>query len=104
MHNKSLNHNQKGSAMKTFTIVAIFVMAASLFSFAQAQESIDKDAISPFKHYCDGYGNPGAKGLGYISVLKVSTGVIEKTDYILLKGTSKNTPKNPITSQFRQTL
>ena len=70
--------------MKTFTTFVVSVMAASLFSFAQAQENIDKDAIGPFKHYCDGYGNPGAKGLGYVSVLKVSTGVIKKTDDILL--------------------
>lgn len=70
--------------MKTFTILAISVMAASLISFAQAQESIDKEAIGPFKRYCDGYGRPGAKGIGYVSVLKVSTGVVDKTDDTLL--------------------
>lgn len=39
---------------------------------------IDKTAISPFDDYCDGYGCPGAQGLGYVSVLKVSTGTVKK--------------------------
>jgi hypothetical protein len=33
-----------------------------------------KGAIGPFDDYCDGYGNPGASGIGYVSVLKLSTG------------------------------
>jgi histidine decarboxylase len=36
-------------------------------------------AVGPFDDYCDGYGNPGASGLGYISVLKLSTGMVAKT-------------------------
>jgi histidine decarboxylase len=36
-------------------------------------------AISPFDDYCDGYGNPGTSGLGYVSVLKLSTGMVAKT-------------------------
>lgn len=47
---------------------------------------IDKTAISPFDDYCDGYGCPGAQGLGYVSVLKVSTGTVAKTDDVLLDG------------------
>lgn len=47
---------------------------------------IDKTAISPFEDYCDGYGCPGAQGLGYVSVLKVSTGTVKKTDDTLLDG------------------
>ncbi|WP_037469844.1 histidine decarboxylase, pyruvoyl type [Shewanella marina] len=47
---------------------------------------IDKTAISPFDDYCDGYGCPGAQGLGYVSVLKVSTGTVKKTDDTLLDG------------------
>ncbi|MEA3456898.1 MAG: histidine decarboxylase, pyruvoyl type [Campylobacterota bacterium] len=70
--------------MKFSTIISVSVIAASFFCFAQAVENIDKDAISPFKHYCDGYGNPGAKGTGYVSVLKVSAGVVKKTDDRLL--------------------
>ena len=41
---------------------------------------IDKTAISPYENYCDGYGAPGAQGNGYVSVLKVSVGTVEKTD------------------------
>ena len=46
----------------------------------------DKTAISPFDDYCDGYGMPGAKGQGYVSVLKVSTGTVEKSDDMLIDG------------------
>ena len=31
-------------------------------------EEIVNGAVGPFDSYCDGYGNPGASGLGYISV------------------------------------
>ena len=47
---------------------------------------IDKTAISPYEYYCDGYGAPGAQGNGYVSVLKVSVGTVEKTDDFLLDG------------------
>lgn len=47
---------------------------------------IDKTAISPYENYCDGYGTPGAQGNGYVSVLKVSVGTVEKTDDFLLDG------------------
>jgi histidine decarboxylase len=43
-------------------------------------------AVGPFDHYCDGYGNPGASGLGYISVLKLSTGTVAKTMDTVLEG------------------
>ena len=36
-------------------------------------------AVGPFDDYCDGYGNPGSSGIGYISVLKLSTGTVAKT-------------------------
>ena len=45
---------------------------------------IDKTAVSPFDDYCDGYGCPGAQGLGYVSVLKVSTGTVAKSQDDLL--------------------
>ena len=35
-------------------------------------------AIGPFEDYCDGYGNPGSSGLGYVCVLKLSTGTVAK--------------------------
>ena len=33
-------------------------------------------AVGPFDPYCMGYLNPGASGYGYISTLKLSTGVV----------------------------
>ena len=47
---------------------------------------IDKTAISPYDYYCDGYGMPGAYGNGYVSVLKVSAGTVEKTNDLLIDG------------------
>lgn len=37
-------------------------------------EEMVNGAVGPFDSYCDGYGNVGASGLGYISVLKLETG------------------------------
>ena len=70
--------------MKLSTIFAITMVTTIFFISAQAEENINKEAIGPFKQYCDGYGNPGAKGLGYVSVLKVSVGTVKKTDDMLL--------------------
>jgi len=50
------------------------------------EKTIDKTAISAFANYCDGYARPGAQGLGYVSVLKVMTGTVEKTNDDLLDG------------------
>jgi histidine decarboxylase len=47
---------------------------------------IDKTAISPYRQYCDGYARPGATGNGYVSVVKVTCGQVEKTDDFLLDG------------------
>lgn len=47
---------------------------------------VDKTAISPYNRYCDGYARPGAQGNGYVSVLKVATGTVTKTDDFLLDG------------------
>jgi len=38
-------------------------------------------AVGPFDDYCDGYGNPGAQGLGYISVLKLATGIVNVSQH-----------------------
>ncbi len=43
-------------------------------------------AIGPFDDYCDGYGNQGASGTGYVSVLKLSTGTVAKTMDTVLEG------------------
>lgn len=37
--------------------------------------------IGPFKDYCDGYGQPGAKGLGYVSTMKLATGLADVSNY-----------------------
>ncbi len=47
---------------------------------------IDRTAISLYDKYCDGYSRPGSEGNGYVSVLKVSTGKVKKTDDFLLDG------------------
>lgn len=48
--------------------------------------TIDRTAISGYPTYCDGYARPGNSGNGYVSVLKVATGTVEKTDDFLLDG------------------
>ncbi|NOZ23243.1 MAG: histidine decarboxylase [Planctomycetes bacterium] len=45
-----------------------------------------RGAVGPFDLYCDGYGNPGASGVGYISVLKLETGKVRKDTDELLEG------------------
>ncbi|EFA22547.1 histidine decarboxylase, pyruvoyl type [Bifidobacterium gallicum] len=47
---------------------------------------LDRTAISPYDCYCDGYGMPGAYGNGYVNILKVSSGVVDKTDDALIDG------------------
>ena len=46
----------------------------------------DHRAVGPFDAFCDGYGRPGALGLGYVCVLKVSAATVEKSDDALLDG------------------
>ncbi len=43
-------------------------------------------AIGPFEDHCDGYGNPGATGLGYVSLLKLETGIVRMDMDTLLEG------------------
>ena len=40
-------------------------------------EEVVDGAVGPFDDYADGYGNSGASGLGYISVLKLETGIVK---------------------------
>jgi histidine decarboxylase len=47
---------------------------------------IVEGSIGPFDDYCDGYGNPGASGNGYVSVLKLSTGSVVKSMDSVLEG------------------
>jgi len=43
---------------------------------ALSLQDVVNGAVGPFDHYCDGYGNPGSSGLGYVSVLKLQTGKV----------------------------
>ena len=49
-------------------------------------EEVVDGAVGPFDDYCGGYGNPGSSGLGYISVLKLSTGMVLKEMDTVLEG------------------
>ena len=49
-------------------------------------EEIINGAVGPFDKYCDGYGNVGASGLGYISVLKLETGIVKADMDEVLEG------------------
>jgi histidine decarboxylase len=49
-------------------------------------EDVVSGAVGPFDDYCDGYGNAGASGLGYISVLKLQTGAVEADMDKVLEG------------------
>jgi histidine decarboxylase len=53
---------------------------------AARSSEFDRRAIGPFETHCDGYGRPGAQGLGYVCVLKVATATVEKSDDALLDG------------------
>ena len=73
---------------RSLAALGIWVLACLASSPALFAQSLrfDQTAISPYEEYCDGYGMPGATGGGYVSVLKVSTGVTEKSDALLLDG------------------
>lgn len=47
-------------------------------SFEMPAATIVAGAVGPFARHSDGYGNPGSSGLGYISVLTLSTGKARK--------------------------
>ncbi len=49
-------------------------------------EEVVNGAVGPFDAYCDGYGNPGTSGLGYISVLKLETGKVRMDMDEVLEG------------------
>jgi histidine decarboxylase len=52
----------------------------------RSSAEFDHRAIGPFDSFCDGYGRPGARGLGYVCVLKLATALAEKRDDALLDG------------------
>ena len=49
------------------------------------KEEVIEGAIGPFEKYCDGYGNAGSSGLGYISVLKLQTGKVKADMDVILE-------------------
>ena len=67
---------------KRFFFVLIFCLVNLVCGSAFAETLLLKDivngAVGPFDSYCDGYGNPGASGLGYVSVLTLETGLVRK--------------------------
>ena len=65
-------------------VATVLCLLASMRVGLASPLTFDRTAISPYDDYCDGYGMPGATGNGYVSVLKVSTGVTDKTDDPLL--------------------
>jgi histidine decarboxylase len=46
---------------------------------AASLSEIVRGTVGPFEHYCDGYGNPGANGTGYVSVITLHVGKVPKT-------------------------
>lgn len=79
-------------------IIPVFFLAADMswgeslsnkkgkHSEVMTLERVVKGAVGPFDAYCDGYGNPGSSGLGYISVLKLQTGKVRKDMDNVLEG------------------
>ena len=53
---------------------------------AMSLAEVVNGAVGPFDDYCDGYGNAGASGLGYVSVLKLETGIVLVDMDTLLEG------------------
>ena len=43
-------------------------------------------AVAPFDNYCDGYGNPGASGQGYICALTLGIGMVDRDMDQVLEG------------------
>ena len=77
--------------MKTIRILLLFFISFTSYAAENAFQHyvneknarfspkiILSNAISPYKNYCDGYGNPGASGDGYINVIKLEVGIVKK--------------------------
>ncbi len=63
--------------LTVFLAIAFGLMPAAVAGPqpALSLEQVVNGAVGPFAGYCDGYGNPGASGLGYISLLKLEAGL-----------------------------
>jgi histidine decarboxylase len=72
-----------GKLFKFIRIVMLFAIPACASRGIPPEEGqsvsptgVVSGAVSPFTKYCDGYGNNGASGNGYISVLTLGVGVV----------------------------
>lgn len=83
-----MNNFIKLFLIKPIISVFLLLLLVTLIPETGSGQSLvfDKTAVGPFDMYCDGYGMPGAKGIGYVSVLKVSTGMVKKTNDMLIDG------------------
>ncbi len=63
-----------------------YVMAGPLSEPSISVRAVAKGAVGPFNQYCDGYGNNGASGNGYISVLTLGAGIVESDMDPVLEG------------------
>jgi histidine decarboxylase len=87
MRRKIMKRFKNVFTSKTITLLLLLFVISLMPDMGNGQDSvIDKTAISPFDNYCDGYGMPGAEGIGYVSVLKVSTGMVKKSNETLIDG------------------
>jgi histidine decarboxylase len=74
---------EKRKPMKKFALLISCSCILNLYGQAPkpspelTQADVVAGAISPFNNYCDGYGNPGSSGLGYISFLKLEIGKVK---------------------------
>ncbi|NLE67457.1 MAG: histidine decarboxylase [Lentisphaerae bacterium] len=48
--------------------------------------AVVKGAVGPFDRYCDGYGNAGASGLGYICAMTLDIGMVDQDMDAVLNG------------------
>jgi histidine decarboxylase len=78
MHNKPCRSKPRlALALALFIITSLAALPAWAGGPPPALtlEQVVNGAVGPFERYCDGYGNPGASGLGYISLLKLEVGM-----------------------------
>jgi histidine decarboxylase len=69
-------------ALVIFPVVAQSEQSAAALGKTVGATSLSEivgSAVGPFDAYCDGYGNPGANGTGYVSVLTLHVGKVPKS-------------------------
>jgi histidine decarboxylase len=69
-------------ALVIFPVVAKSEQSAAALGKTVGATSLSEivgSAVGPFDAYCDGYGNPGANGTGYVSVLTLHVGKVPKS-------------------------